>query len=163
MMSNRFRRITIRTATLSVMVVELFFSGVAAHAQGRTCSNAILQGAYGGSVGMLVLPSAGMPVGAATPRAVLLRYSFDGKGNFTATATLNDDGTVVKSLDTGTYTVNSDCTGTVFTNGSTRSVEIVVVDSGKEFYSIRTDPSTLVFIFNVARKIFPGSGDAQDR
>jgi hypothetical protein len=76
---------------------------------------------------------------------------------------LNDDGTVIKSTDVGTYTINPDCTGTVYTNGGTRSVDIVVVDSGNEFYSIRTDPPNLVFIFNAAKKIFPGNTDAQDR
>jgi hypothetical protein len=164
MMTNRIRRIVMnRTVISSFMVAGLLLSGVAAHAQGHTCSNAILQGAYGNSVGMLVLPAPGIPVSAATPRAVLLRISFDGKGNFTAIVTLNDDGTVIKSTDVGTYTINPDCTGTVYTNGGTRSVDIVVVDSGNEFYSIRTDPPNLVFIFNAAKKIFPGNTDAQDR
>ena len=135
-MTNRIRRIVMnRTVISSFMVAGLLFSGVAAHAQGRTCSNAILQGAYGNSVGMLVLPAPGMPVSAATPRAVLLRISFDGKGNFTAIVTLNDDGTVIKSTDVGTYTINPDCTGTGYTNGGTRSVDIVVVDSGKPIHT----------------------------
>jgi len=160
MMINRVRRIVMnRTVISSFMVAGLIFSGVAAQAQGRTCSNAILQGAYGSSVSMFVLPAPGMPVGAATARAVLFRLSFDGKGNFSATATVNDDGTVTKLNDFGTYTVNPDCTGTVYTNGGTRTVDIVVVDSGNEFYQIRTNPSTLVFIFNAAKKIFPGNTD----
>ena len=163
MMSNRIRRIVMNRTVISSFTAGLFLSGVAAHAQGRTCSNAILEGAYGGSVGMIVLPAAGMPVGAGAPRAVLLRFSFDGKGNFATTATLNDDGTVIKSPDVGTYTVNPDCTGTIYTNNSTRSVDIVVVDSGHEFYSIRTNPPNLVFVFNAAKKIFPGNIGAEDR
>jgi len=85
--------------------------------------------------------------------------SFDGKGNFSATATVNDDGTVTKLNDFGTYTVNPDCMGTIYTNGGTRTVDIVVVDSGNEFYQVRTNPSTAVFIFNAAKKIFPGNSD----
>jgi len=164
MISNRIRRVpTNRTVISSLIVAALALNGVAARAQGRTCSNAILQGAYGGSVGMIALPAAGAPVGAGTPRAALLRFSFDGRGNFTNSVILNDDGTVVRLTDFGTYTVNTDCTGTLHTNGGTRTVDIVVVDSGNEFYSIRTDPANLVFVFNAAKKIFPGNNDAQDR
>lgn len=164
MISNRIRRFpTSRMVVSSLFVAGLALNGAAAHAQGRTCSNAVLQGAYGGSVGMIALPAAGAPVGSGTPRAALLRFSFDGKGNFTNTVTLNDDGTVVKLADFGTYTVNADCTGILHTNGGTRTVDIVVVDSGNEFYSIRTDPANLVFIFNAAKKIFPGNNDSQDR
>src|SRR5947209_1801600 len=90
MISNCMRRIAMnRTAISSLMIAGLLLTGVAAQAQGRTCSNATLQGAYGSSVGMLVLPAAGMPAGTATPRAALLRFSFDGKGNFTNGVTLN--------------------------------------------------------------------------
>ena len=164
MISNRIRRIAInRTVISSFMASGLLLTAGPAHAQGRTCSNTILQGGYGSSVGMVVLPAAGMPVSTGTPRAVLLRFRFDGKGNFTSTGTLNDDGTVIKATDVGTYTVNPDCTGTIFTNGGTRSVDIVVVDSGNEFYSIRTNPANLVFIFNAAKKIFPGNSYPQDR
>ena len=46
-------------------------------------------------------------------------------------------------------------------NGGTRTVDIVVVDAGNEFYSIRTDPANLVFMFHAAKKIFPGNSDAQ--
>ena len=115
-MTNRIRRIVMnRTVISQFMTAGLFLSGVAAQAQGRTCSNAILQGAYGSSVSMFVLPAPGMPVGAAAARAVLFRLSFDGEGNFSATATVNDDGSVNTLNDVGTYTVNPDCTGTVFT------------------------------------------------
>jgi hypothetical protein len=121
----------------------------------RACSNALLQGGYGSTVGMLVLP-------AGTPRAVLLRFSFDGNGNFTNSVTINDNGTVTHATDFGTYQVNADCTGTIFTNGGTRTVEIVLVDGGKEFYSIRTDPPNLVFLFHSAKKQFPDD-DEEDR
>ena len=148
--------LTNRTIVSALLFAGMFLSGVAAHAQGRTCSNTIIQSGYGSSVGMIVHP-------AETPRAVLLRFSFDGKGNFTNSVTLNDNGTVIHSTDFGSYTVNPDCTGTIFTNGGTKKVEIVVVDAGNEFYSIRTDPADLVFLFNAAKKIFPGNSDAQER
>jgi hypothetical protein len=122
----------------------------------RECSNALLKGGYGSTVGMLVLP-------AATPRAVLLRFTFDGNGNFTNTVTLNDNGTVTHAADFGTYEINPDCTGKIFTNGGTRTVEIVLVDGGKEFYSIRTDPPNLVFLFHAAKKQFPEAEEEDKR
>lgn len=114
----------------------------------RSCTNAILQGGYGSSVGMVVAP-------AGTPRAVLIHIVFDGAGHFTNTVTINDNGVVTHAADSGTYTINPDCTGTIFTNGGTKTVEIVLVDGGNEFYSIRTDPANLVFLFNSAKKQFP--------
>ena len=143
-----------RMGLLSVIFAGMFFTCVSAQAEGRSCSNATLEGAYGGTVGMVVLP-------AGTPRSVLLRFTFDGKGAFSNTVTINDDGTVIHSIDSGPYVVNPDCTGTIFTNGGTRMVEIVLVDSGNEFYSIRTTPSNLVFTFNAAKKIFPGNSQNQ--
>ena len=38
------------------------------------------------------------------------------------------------------------------------NVEIVVVDSGKEFYQMRTDPSTVV-LYGVTKKLFPGDNE----
>ncbi len=143
--------VTRRMVIAPFLFAGMFLAGVT-HAQGRTCSNAMLSGGYGSTVGMFVLP-------AGTPRAVLLRFTFDGKGNFTNTLTMNDNGTVIHASDFGTYTVNPDCTGTVYTNGGTKTVEIVVVDGGNEFYSIRTNPSNLVFMFHAAKKIFPGENE----
>lgn len=143
-----------RMAIATLALAGMFLMSVPARAQGRTCSTANLEGAYGSTVGMIVLP-------AGTPRSVLLRFSFDGNGNFTNTLTMNDTGTIIHSSDSGTYTVNPDCTGAIFTNGGTGTVEILLVDGGNEFYSIRTKPSNLVFLFHSAKKIFPGNGQAQ--
>jgi hypothetical protein len=154
MKNNQINRMLSRRMPVSILAFAgLLFSGAAVRAQSRTCSNANLTGAYGSTVGMLVLP-------AGTPRAVLLRFEFDGNGNFTNKLTMNDNGTIIHATDSGTYTINSDCTGTLYTNGGTRTVEILLVDSGNEFYSIRTDPANLVFLFHSAKKIFPGDGQA---
>jgi hypothetical protein len=136
--------------TRSIVSLAVFAGTFVAAAAPKapSCTNALLQGGYGSTVGMMVLP-------AKTPRAVLLRFTFDGKGKFNNTLTINDDGVVTHATDFGTYVVNPDCTGTLFTNGGTRTVEIVLVDSGKEFYSIRTDPPNLVFLFHSAKKQFP--------
>ena len=139
-------------ALLTVVTMLMF---VAATAQARDCSNASLQGGYGFLVNATILP-------AGTPRAVLGRLAFDGKGNFTNTLTINDAGTVTHLTDFGTYTVNADCTGKIFTNESTRTVEIVLVDGGKEFFQLRTDDAHILFRFNVAKKQFPDDNDDND-
>lgn len=148
-----------RTIISMVVFASMFLAAGTCNAQARhtrECSNALLKGAYGSTVGMSVLP-------AGTPRAVLIRFSFDGKGNFTNKLTVNDNGTVTHADDFGTYQINADCTGTIFTNGGTRTVEIVLVDGGKEFYSIRTDPPNLVFLFHAAKKLFPDDSDDDRR
>jgi hypothetical protein len=70
--------------------------------------------------------------------------------------TFNDNGKVSRVTDAGTYSVNADCTGKLITNGGTGTVEIVLVDGGKEFYQLRTSPSTgALYRFNVAKKQLP--------
>jgi hypothetical protein len=122
--------------------------GAVPNAQAGECSNASLKGAYGFLDGHTLVP-------AGTPFVALGRWSFDGKGNFTNTLTFNDNGTVTHADDFGPYTVNADCTGTIFIIGGTGSVEIVLVDGGKEFYGVATNPSSLVVTSSVAKKQFP--------
>jgi hypothetical protein len=68
---------------------------------------------------------------------------------------------VIHATDAGTYSVNADCIGKIFTDGSTRTIEILVVNAGMEFYSVRTDPPTIIFLFNMAKKIFPNDDGQQ--
>jgi hypothetical protein len=113
----------------------------------RSCSNVTLRGGYGFFVGAIVLP-------AGTPRSNLGRMSFDGLGNWSITITTNDNGTVRHVEDSGTYMVDSDCTGKMFSKGG-GVVEFVLVDGGKELYQLRTVDSSILFRFNVAKKQFP--------
>lgn len=119
---------------------------VATEAQSRECSNASLRGAYGFQTGGIIVP-------AGTPRSNLGRYVFDGASNFTNALTVNDNGTIIPVTDAGTYTVNADCTGTIFPD-SGGTVEIVLVDGGNEFHLLRTDPPNWVMLFSVAKKQF---------
>ena len=129
----------------------------ALHAEkNKDCSNASLQGGYGFLNGQTVVP-------ARTPFAALGRWDFDGKGKFTNTLTINDNGKVAHIKDSGTYTVDTDCTGKIFILGGTGTVEIVLVDGGKEFYELPTNPSSLVTLFSVAKKQFPDDDDNEQR
>jgi hypothetical protein len=122
----------------------------------RRCSNASLKGGYGFLDGHISVP-------AGTPFTALGRWNFDGKGNFTNTLTFNDNGTVTHANDFGTYTVNADCTGKIFILGGTGTLEIVLVDWGKEFYELPTNPSSSVTLFSVAKKQFPDDDDNNQR
>src|SRR6266852_2871036 len=147
--SNQARRIVMKRTIISLVVfASMFVVGAVPNAQARQCSNATLTGAYGFLDSHTLVP-------AGTPFAALGRWSFDGKGNFTNTLTINDNGTVTHINDSGPYTVNADCTGKIFILGGTGTVEIVLVDAGKEFYSLPTNPSSIVSRFSVAKKQFP--------
>src|ERR1700733_4461097 len=71
---------------------------------------------------------------------------FDGKGNFTQIDTVTINGEVVADFThtpaTGTYTVNSNCTGTFtidFTDGRPPvTTSFVVVDNGSEIDTVVT-------------------------
>ena len=147
--SNQVRRIIMKKTIVSLVVFAgMFVVGALPNAQAGQCSNATLKGAYGFLDSHIAVP-------AGTPFTALGRWNFDGKGNFTNTITFNDNGTVTHLNDFGTYTVNADCTGKIFIRGGTGTEEIVLVDGGKEFYGMATNPSSIVVLFSVGKKQFP--------
>ena len=115
-----------------------------------------LEGAYGFLDVHTLVP-------AGTPFVGLGRWNFDGNGNFTNTLTINDNGTVTHVSDFWPYTVSADCTGKIFILEGTGTIEIVLVDGGKEFYEMPTNPSSLVILFSVAKKQFPDDDDNEQR
>ncbi|MFL6449063.1 MAG: hypothetical protein ACJ746_15465 [Bryobacteraceae bacterium] len=147
--SNQAPNINRKKTIISLIVFAGTFAlGAAPHPQARQCSNASLKGAYGFLDAHVLLP-------AGTPFTAIGRWKFDGKGNFTNTLTLNDNGTVTHASDSGSYTVNDDCTGAISIMGGQGTVEIVIVNGGNEFYELVTNPSSIVSTFSVAKKQFP--------
>ena len=71
------------------------------------------------------------------------RMVADGAGNLTAADTLSYDGTIIKrSYPSGTYTMASDCTGSITltsSNGNKANFDIVLYNNGKEINLIETD------------------------
>src|SRR5260370_42627711 len=91
--SSQVRRIIMKRTIISLVVfASMFVVGAVPNAQAQQCSNASLKGAYGFLDVHTVVP-------AGTPLTVLGRWNFDGKGNFTNTLTLNDNGTVTHAND----------------------------------------------------------------
>jgi hypothetical protein len=100
------------------------------------CTNRLIAGDYGFTIRGQKLAGPG-PIG---PQIGVAMVHFDGEGSFTQTDTVTIDGLVVAEFShppaTGTYTVNSDCTGTFtinFTDGRPPvATAFVVVDNGNE-------------------------------
>ncbi len=77
------------------------------NARGKECSSATLEGTYG-------FYGVGTVVPAGTPFRSVARFTFDGQGNWFDSSTQNDNGTIIRGTHSGIYTVNPDCTGTLF-------------------------------------------------
>jgi len=109
------------------------------------CSNATLTGSYGfkqdgfGKHGFGTRNSnAGGP---AVPFASVGVVTFDGAGNasFTLTQVFNSSGGAFFEAIPATYTVNSDCTGTITIEDFGLHFYIVTVGGGAELFGIQTD------------------------
>jgi hypothetical protein len=126
-------------------------------ADDKGCSNASLYGTFAyTSTGSIATPPA-----IAGPFVEVGTQTFDGHGGTSAAAMSSQNGNISPLTVTGTYTVNSDCTGTMtlqvtFPGVPTFPVDVyfVVDDSGDEFQAIETD-SGLV-ITRVGRKLYKG-------
>jgi hypothetical protein len=68
--------------------------------------------------------------------------SGDGAGNLSGSETMSFDGKIVKHKFTGTYTVNSDCTGSATFNYADNVVihfDLVILNDAKEINLVQTD------------------------
>ena len=76
------------------------------------------------------------------------QLALNGTGSLTGTASLSLNGVITSSVPvTGTYKINSNCTGNaaITPQGlSTMNVNVVVVNGGKELMFIETDTNTIV-------------------
>ena len=74
--------------------------------------------------------------------------TLNGTGSISGTLTLSLDGTIHSSVSvTGSYKINSNCTGTAIitpTGLSTMNFNLVVVNDGKGIMAIETDNNTIV-------------------
>lgn len=78
------------------------------------------------------------------PVAAVGWIAYDGKGNFVNTFTVSVNGVISRAVTvTGTYTVNSDCTGSESASDGTH-YDFVVTPDGNTFHWIETDPTSVV-------------------
>ncbi len=112
------------------------------HAQEDTpqpCSVARLNGRYGLTFsGFTTNGAVPAPITAFIPAAGEGLVTFDGNGNLSAAETVSLGGLIHPVNLPGTYTVNSDCTGTLTTANA--HLNLVIVRNGREILAVNTDP-----------------------
>jgi hypothetical protein len=100
----------------------------------RPCSLHTLRGSYGSI-------STGTVVGVG-PIAVLIQIKYDGAENYTQSDRASINGAMTqRGRETGTYTVNPDCSGSqtiFFPGGSPITSDFVIVNHGKEIVGLVT-------------------------
>ena len=109
------------------------------------CSNATLTGSYGfKQQGFGLRNSKPAKLGNMIPFATVGVVTFDGAGNasFTLTQVFNSEGGGFFEAIPGTYTVNSDCTGTIAIEDFGLHFYMVTVGGGAELFAIQTETGT---------------------
>jgi hypothetical protein len=109
-----------------------------------TCSLTTLKGLY-----MFAQSGYATISGSLVPQGVTGKAVFNGNGTFNSLATISFGGTIVPDdAAPGTYTLNSDCTGTVtvLMTAPTPDVhlDIFVAPEGDEIFTIQTDPGNVL-------------------
>jgi hypothetical protein len=131
-------------AFTAIALIGLFTTPAVQASSG--CSLASLKGAYAvAGQGTLVTSLPGIPGPALWAESSLA--NFNGAGGFSGKGTVNIGGAVLNVTFTGTYTVNSDCTGDVTINtnlGLTVHHAIVVIGGGQRFIETESDPLAVV-------------------
>jgi hypothetical protein len=125
-----------------------------AKADNKGCSNATLRGSYA-QTGSGVITA---PPDQAGPFANVGTLVFDGNGNLTGTLVVSSNGSSSPATETGTYTVNSDCTGTYTVQiapfGITSQAFFAIDTNGDELEIIVSDAGSVITC--VAKKLYPG-------
>jgi len=125
-----------------------------AKADDKGCSNATVRGSYA-QTGTGVITA---PPDQAGPFANVGTLVFDGNGGLTGAIIANSNGSSSPATETGTYTVNSDCTGTYTVQiapfGITSQAFFAIDTNGDELEIIVTDPDSVITC--VAKKLYPG-------
>ena len=135
------KKLVVNAVALVLLTLVALGSGYA-QSDNPACNNKLIEGNYGFTIQGAKLGGMG-PTGSQVGVAM---SQFDGKGNFTQIDTVTINGEVVADFThtpaTGTYTVNSNCTGTFtidFTDGRPPvTTSFVVVDNGSEIDTVVT-------------------------
>jgi hypothetical protein len=138
--------VMILAMALAALAVKFHVKVVPVAKASEGCSAKTLHGTYGGVANALTLPNATpgttpQSITAFQPFDVLEVINFDGSGNFQSTVTASVGGTPAQSFqDTGTYTVNTNCTGSLAT-ASGFTFDLIVFRGGREVRFMETDGS----------------------
>ena len=141
--------------TFTLAALALLALGIAptANAADKGCSVATLKGTFAinGTGSILVPPQFAGPIGIAGTN------TFDGNGGVTGAGMLNQSGSSLPITETGTYTVNSDCTGVIVVQIGPIAIAahyyFVIDQSVTELQMLCTDDG--VVFSAVAKRQFP--------
>jgi hypothetical protein len=131
------------TTTVVLLSLVLFFAVATPNVwagEHKHCSLSAVAGDYGYTANGFVAT----PTGSFVPVAAAGRISFDRHGNVTGVQTRVLAGSALDETYSGTYTVNTDCTGsfTVLIQPDTRTstVNVVWVDNANAADAVFTNP-----------------------
>ena len=110
----------------------------------KGCSVDTLEGRYGLTFsGLFTRGAVPAPITAYTPVSGGGLVTFDGDGNLSASETVSVGGQIVPVNVPGTYTVNSDCTGTFITTPNAH-LNLVILRNGREIQAVNTVPGSVI-------------------
>jgi len=142
---------TLRKLVVSALAVFALASfGLAeARAQSSNCNNESWKGAYGFTLTGWRIPDPAQPTHFA--RAGVGRLVADGRGNLSGAETKSRNGLIIPLTFTGTYQVNTDCTGTAHIVTSdpdeqNRNFNFTITESGEQVVAIQTDQGRAVTV-----------------
>ncbi len=152
-------RIIARTFAFAAVALALSVAPTA-KADDKGCSVTSLLGTFSRIDTGTVLIA---PVAAAVgPIATVGTFTFDGTGKLTGAIVSSQNGSISQAAQTGTYTVNSDCTGTIVvqaSGGHAAHYSFVMDDSLNGFQYICTDSGPISIVYTgTARRQF-NAGD----
>jgi hypothetical protein len=126
---------------ISLLLLTLALAASSAMTAHAGCTNATIQGTYAFTIHGTIFNLDGSTLLVDG----LARTTFDGKGNLTQLDAVAVNGNVAPgwASNTGTYSVNADCTGTfTVTNGNLPQVhlQMIIAHSGNTIHDMVTDP-----------------------
>ncbi len=143
MISNRKLRLSralVIVILLTLVALALVLTKPAA-VKAQTGCSVTLSGGYGYAWHGFFPSHPGLPVTGWVPFATSGIRTYAGDGSLSGSQTSNLAGSVFPEAYTGTYTVNSDCTGSAtlyFPRGEIVTENFTIVDGGKEIERIAT-------------------------
>jgi hypothetical protein len=130
--------------TVATVIVFAAFFGLLAVPDalgysGRSCNNYSLNGNFGFTL------TGNRTDSNPGPRAAVGQLTADGSGKLSGSETQSNNGTIVTNvIETGTYTVNSDCSGSATLtlskgDSTTRHFNFEILHNSEEVFAIVTD------------------------
>jgi len=143
---RRVMKRNIARTTLVIAALTAFTSTVVPSAYAQSCTDAVLNGSYAFTFSGWGTPPPNMATEgkSSIPTGAVGVINFDGAGNWSTSFTYSHDGTITSAASVpGTYTVASNCTGTMAGVGD---FAVVVLHDGAEITGVETDKDSTTTI-----------------